>query len=723
MILSRKAKEAIKVALAMTIAYGIALSMDWDRPYWAGFAVAFVSLASIGQSMNRAALRMFGTFVAMIVSLTLIALFAQERWAFILVLSIFTGFCAYKMSGGKHAYFWQVCGFVVVIICMDAGPDPVNAFDTAILRAQETGLGILVYTLVAMILWPSSSRVEFNAAVGNLASSQHQLYQACIGLINGQGSAEEVQRLNAQEVQAKARFDQLLDAAETDSQEIRECRRTWRRYQQQTAELMQTMGHWRESFAEVQTLNLQHLLPDLKTFDAELDWRLAQIGSLLAGNAPGRVPQVVDLSPDKDRVRRLSHFQRAAFTVVRARMLHLEQLTRSLFEVVSELKGFGAASSTPDEAPHAPATVFLPDLDRLANVVRFMAIMWLAFLALIYVGDLPGGPGLVSMAGALGIAMANMPQVPITVLFAPAVTSILFAGVMYIFVMPQLSSFMGLGLLIFAATFAICYLFADPRQMLGRALGLAMFVVIASISNQQSYNFLSVATTALMFPLIFLIFTITAYIPFSPRPELAILRLLGRYFRSSEYLMSTLRWDSGRPPTRLDRWRKAFHERELATLPTKLGTWAPHLNPGVLPGTSPEQAQALVTSLQLLTSHMQQLLGACGNPQAQQLVQQLLEDFRAWRLGVQESFQQLSEDPASGEHDAFRTRLDRIMGHMETRIMEILDNAVDGQLSDQEAENFYRLLGAYRGVSEALVDYAENANVIDWTRWREERFA
>ena len=76
-------------------------------------------------------------------------------------------------------YFWQVCGFVMVIICMDAGPDPVNAFDTAVLRAQQTGLGILVYSLVAIFLWPSSSRAGFYAAAGDLASTQHQLYQAC----------------------------------------------------------------------------------------------------------------------------------------------------------------------------------------------------------------------------------------------------------------------------------------------------------------------------------------------------------------------------------------------------------------------------------------------------------------------------------------------------------------------------------------------------------------
>ena len=46
----------------------------------AGFAVAFCSLASIGQSFNKAAMRMFGTFMAICVAFTLIALwFAAPR--------------------------------------------------------------------------------------------------------------------------------------------------------------------------------------------------------------------------------------------------------------------------------------------------------------------------------------------------------------------------------------------------------------------------------------------------------------------------------------------------------------------------------------------------------------------------------------------------------------------------------------------------------------------
>jgi len=721
-VLSRKMKESIKVALAMTIAYGISLSQDWDRPYWAGFAVAFVSLASIGQSMNKAALRMFGTLMAMVVALTFIALFAQERWAFILTLSVYAGFCCYMMSGSKHAYFWQVSCFVVLVICFDAGPDPVNAFDTAMLRAQQTGLGILVYSLVAIFLWPSRSISAFNAAATELACTQNQFYQACLGLAHGQGDVPEVRRLSALGVQAKTNFDQLLDAAEIDSSDVWELRRPWRRYQQQQIKLMQALERWRESLAEVEALHLRRLLPNLETFGVEIDGRLAQVAQMLDDHAPQRVPQSQELSFDKAALRSLPHFHRATVVVARSNMQQLEQLTRALFETVSELKGFGTTTVTVDPPPRLPAALFLPDLDRLANVIRYMAIIWMSWLGLIYINDLPGGAGLVSFAGSMGIAIANMPQLSVSKLVAPAAGSVLFAGILYIFLMPTLSSFIGLGLMIFAATFAITYLYSEPQQMLGRALGLAMFVTIASISNQQSYNFLSVANTAMMFPLIFLVYATTAYLPWSPRPERRFVRLLGRFFRSSEYLMSTMRWDPAHRTTRLERWKQAFHAREVATLPTKLASWAPHLDNWALSSTPMEQVQTLMTSLQLLSYRMERLLGEREKLQAPFLVEQLLEDMRAWRIGIQVSFQRLAQSPAAGEQEVLRERLDRTLDALEARIQEVVDNIPDAHYSERDAESFYRLLGAYRAVSTALVDYVGNAATIDWAPWQQERF-
>jgi uncharacterized membrane protein YccC len=329
-------------------------------------------------------------------------------------------------------------------------------------------------------------------------------------------------------------------------------------------------------------------------------------------------------------VRGLSHFETAALAVARTQMLRIESLTRDLFETVADIQGFGAPGRRPAAKPAQPGWPVL-DPDRIAAAVRSMVILWLAYLLWIYT-EIPGGVGFVVMAGSLGTAVSSMPQLPVSLLLVPAAVSVAFASILYIFVMPQLSSFAGLGVMIFAVTFAICYLFAAPRQMLGRAFGLAMFVTIAGITNEQSYNFLSVANTALMFPLIFALFAITAYIPVSTRPEQAYQRLLGRFFRSCEYLLSTMRWDPSRSPSALDQWRRAFHAREVATLPAKLGTWSKAIDTKALPGTTPQQVQTLTNRLQALTYRMQELLEARQSPQADLLVRELLADVRAWRF-------------------------------------------------------------------------------------------
>lgn len=721
MTLSTRRKEAIKTALAMTIAYAISLWMGWDKPYWAGFAVAVISLATTGQSLNKGAMRMLGTLVTAVVALIFIALFAQDRWLFMLFLSLYVGFCTYMMGGAKDQYFWHVCGFVCVVICMAAGPDAKEAFETAMMRAQETGLGILVYSLVSILIWPITSRADFEAAACELSSTQKQLCRSYLDLMRGEGKKGEAQALRAQDVQKQTRFGQLLDSAERDTYEVREVRQQWRRYQSQTEELTETMERWHESFAELKDLDLTRLLPNLARFGAELDERLAQIGRMLANQAPERQPAAMDLALDAAEAGALSHFHKAALAVTCSRLQHLELLTRSLFDNLSGIKGFGQSIPEADSALR-PGIGFVPDPDRLVGAVRVILSMWLAYLSLIYVDGMPGGAGFVSMAVPFVMAFATMPQASVSLLFVPAAVSVLFAGLVYIFVMPQLSSFMGLGLLIFGVIFAICYLFAAPRQALGRTFGLAMFVTIASITNEQTYSFLKVANTALMFPLMFLLMAITVNVPFPLRPERVFLRLLGRFFRSCDFLMSTMHWDLQRPVTRLDRWRDAFHAREVSTLPRKLVAWAPHIDTKALPGTSPQQVQAVVTSLQGLTYRIKELLEERGNPQAQFLAQELQADVRAWRLRVQETLKRLSEDPTAGDREAFRTKLDGILDHLEERIKGALNKASEGLFSDRDGENFYRLLGAYRGVSEALVNYAGSIGPIDWAQWREERF-
>jgi hypothetical protein len=89
---------------------------------------------------------------------------------------------------------------------------------------------------------------------------------------------------------------------------------------------------------------------------------------------------------------------------------------------------------------------------------------------------------------------------------------------------------------------------------------------------------------------------------------------------------------------------------------------------------------------------------------------------------MQEIFQSLAEDPAAVNQKALRSRLDRKLAQLEVRIKEALNKADEGQINNRESENFYRLLGAYRGVAEAAVAFAGVSGRINWTPWREARF-
>jgi uncharacterized RDD family membrane protein YckC len=92
------------------------------------------------------------------------------------------------------------------------------------------------------------------------------------------------------------------------------------------------------------------------------------------------------------------------------------------------------------------------------------------------------------MAGSIGMALSK-PQASASMMYVPVAVGTAVASTLYIFVMPQLSSFIGLGLMIFAVTFAFCYLFAAPRQAMGRTLGLVMFVVIPASPTSGPMTF------------------------------------------------------------------------------------------------------------------------------------------------------------------------------------------------------------------------------------------
>ena len=95
--LSARINAAAVTALAFGCTDVLAFFWNLDRPFWAGFTVFVISLPSIGQTLQKGVLRMFGTVAGAVAALVLLGLFAQERMLLLFVLSLYLCLMLYLM--------------------------------------------------------------------------------------------------------------------------------------------------------------------------------------------------------------------------------------------------------------------------------------------------------------------------------------------------------------------------------------------------------------------------------------------------------------------------------------------------------------------------------------------------------------------------------------------------------------------------------------------------
>ena len=720
MSLSTPAKEAIKAGLAMVIVFGIAFPLGWENAYWAGFAVAVLSLPTIGMSLNKTVRRIAGTLLAVCFGLLYLGLFPQDRWWLLGCYSLHLGVCVYMLTGKKNPYFWHILGFVTLTILTHTSGTSEEAFEIAMARLEENGTGILVYSLIAMFLWPRSSIGALKDVSSKLFATQGRLYRTYRELMAGQGRAEESQPLRVQEATLLPQLGPTLEAAEADSHEVFALRQQWRHFHDLSKNLGEALERWRQSLPEIQTLDLPGLLPNLETFYSELDLRFEETSRLLAGEVPARSPSPCTLAIDKVKIQVLPNFQRAAVVVTKSELERLEVLTRSLLNCVLDIRGYCQPASIPlrEEAPHGGLAV---DPDRFIAAIRMMVLVWTAFLIWVYVDSLPGGITFVYLTVILGQG-ALLSRTSAWTMLMPFALGSLCWGVVYVFVMPHLSGFVELGLLIFSWTFAIFYLWPQPQQGLVRIGALVPFLSFTNLQNQQTYNFADYANSMATLMLVVSLIIAAEYLFTSPRPEKVFLRLLGRFFRHSEFLVSHLASDWGKKQRLAGLWKTAYYHNDILELPEKLAKWEKQIDYRTFPNNTPEQVQTLVTSLQALAFRIKALVDAREYQQAEPLLRLLHDDLRDWRIRVENLFHRWSENPTDMPEGDLQERLARRLASMEERIKETVDLAAQGDLNEEDYKNFYRLLGSFRSLSESLVGHARLAEQFDFAHWRGARF-
>jgi uncharacterized membrane protein YccC len=351
-----------------------------------------------------------------------------------------------------------------------------------------------------------------------------------------------------------------------------------------------------------------------------------------------------------------------------------------------------------------------------------MLTLWISFLVWVYIN--PPGHNMFVFFATLMALIAAMAHQSVSIMFWPFVYGSAVTGILYIFVMPHLSGYIQLGLMIFGVTFGYYYLFWQPQQALIKIAGIAMFIALTSIQNQQTYSFAALANSAAMIIMGCILAIAIQFILGSPRPEKALLRLVARFCRHSEFLLSRVALDRDEDRGLVKRWQMVIYRNDLLEIPAKLAVMGQRFDYKLLSGQTPEQVQTLVNSLQAIAYWIKELVEVRELPQADLLVAAALEDLRAWRLTAQEQLRLWADDPAlaASQGDAIRDRLAARMSALEEKIGKTFRGLKEGELNQGEIENFYQILGAFRGLSESGIDYTRAAEAIDWKQLQEERF-
>ena len=573
--LSPRIRFGLRLALAMVMAYGVALSMDWQKPFWAGLSVTVLSLDSAGQSALKIILRIVGTLAAAVVALSLIALFPQERWWFFLSLSLVEGFCCYRMLGSPYPYAWMVSGFVAAIIAIDGGPpDGLRDFNVAMERLQETGTGILAYTFSGFLIPTGSTGGAFQANILAMSQRLGSLLESCLAPYAGNSTSDPQMAKDLRQLDAEAAtLESLVAPAALESGSIWRERRRWHRAALGLRALPRVLNHVRLAglgLAERERLLLE---PSVSLLHKGVEQRFAAIGQAMAGQSPGSPPPSSPLlrviSPERMEC---SMEERARLQASWRPLQHLDELSARLWGLIHPDPSGNDQASSSGLRTHLYVRLAMIDPDHLWLASRLMVQIWIAVLLWIYLPGLPLGLTIISLMPSIGLTMAQTPMLRGQTLIAPALQALLATGVVYVFVLPRLDGFFGLASVLAMASFAIGTYYYKNAPM--RTLTLCLFIVACSIRNQQTYNFINFLNLSIA---VFMAFAISAFsqdLPVSWLPERQALRLLRRLMFSANAIVELTTHMAHTPLRWPQRIRLAFHRKAARDIPAKLASLA-----------------------------------------------------------------------------------------------------------------------------------------------------
>ncbi|WP_445365954.1 FUSC family protein [Microbulbifer sp. ANSA001] len=724
MHLSRNAKESIKIALALVIVYAIAMGINWEKPFWGGFAVIVCSQANLGQSLNRAILWILGTLFALLGGWIIVALFPQDRWLFMIALSTWVASCVYFLQRSKHQYFWMTCGYVILLLWDATGGDLSISYEEGILRIQESLLGIIVYGLVAVLIWPNCSREELHQAAVSLLDAHRAFADRCFTRILDRKKVKIRREKRVELLKADARLRTAINDASSDSYEIWECRRQWNHLGCRATAVTQSLLKLEEGLALSSDLGIMKFLLGMKDYLEDMKSRFKRLRfaiaeDQLAGSAQERV-----IRGNIDKVKELSTSETAAIAVTRRSLNDLEVETRALISSVNDIKSLGSSYlKFPGEEGAYWFGLLMPDPDRLANVVRVLVGIWISYLAYLFVPDMIGGLLVVLLITIIAIIAAVSPQIRLFETCAYTILVCLMSAPLYFFLMPKLPGYYALGSMIFVWTFVISY-FANKyfgAQSMIRTLVLIFPQIIFNFNNDQVYSFVVYTNYIFVLAIIFCILAISRNIPFSSHPERNFKKNIDRLLDSAARLV--VEGDIQRLKDRsiFHRLYVLYHLNIVMISHKNILYWKEGINEKTIKGMSTDQMRRIIDLLMLVANQVKILYGIDRSKMNLVATKRMLREAFIWRCLAGKIFFYLSGRKRRIHIDSLKRGYRRIFDRANVDVGELMELRECSEQSKEGVSNFLYFLGVTHCINNYLAEFFRLSESVDWKYFCEER--
>ncbi|MDE2344135.1 MAG: FUSC family protein [Betaproteobacteria bacterium] len=156
-----------RVLIAGVLALWVSLLFDLEQPRTALITVTIVMQAHSGMVLTKSYYRLLGTVAGILVSLVLVALFAQDRIPFLISMALWIGLCTAGsvILRDHQSYAFVLAGYTLCLVGLPATAHPERAFDIAMSRVSEIVIGLACATVVSDLVLPRRMGSVMRAAV------------------------------------------------------------------------------------------------------------------------------------------------------------------------------------------------------------------------------------------------------------------------------------------------------------------------------------------------------------------------------------------------------------------------------------------------------------------------------------------------------------------------------------------------------------------------------